>query len=73
VSITTDTGITGVSEVFRSAAKEGQIAGFTFSKKGSLPADVGLSFTITGPAGSLARYRAEIDTMLSSVALEAAS
>lgn len=73
VSITTDSGITGVTEVFRSAAKEGQLAAFTFSKGGSLPAAVGLSFTVTGPEGSLARYRAEIDGMLSSVALEAAS
>lgn len=73
VSTTTDSGITGVTEVFRSAAKEGQLAAFTFPKGGSLSSDVGLSFTITGPAGSLARYRAEIDSMLRSVDYKAAS
>jgi hypothetical protein len=73
VSITTEAGTTGVTEVFRSEAKEGQLAAFTFGKGDGLPTDIGLSFTVTGPAGSLARYRAEIDDMLKSVARKAAS
>ncbi|WP_375484791.1 hypothetical protein [uncultured Jatrophihabitans sp.] len=69
-SITTADGRTGVTEQYTNSAHDGQLAAFVIPSGDlmNVRTRIGLTFKITGPNNGLSSVRADVQTMLRSVA-----
>ncbi|HWJ64033.1 MAG TPA: hypothetical protein VNS19_18830 [Acidimicrobiales bacterium] len=71
-TVTTDSGISGVSQAYTSATGEGRILAFTFEggRTGTTP--IGLTVTIDGSTRSFAEQARAIETLIASIQVEEA-